>query len=80
MKSLFFSVAILALYSTSASALTLKCNPTKGSNWNNASPLTCPFDSGGQSPRARPEVTYVPIHECSYNTARKRVKVVVIDE
>lgn len=49
MKNLLLSVAtvaVMAMMAGSASAgLKLPCGPAVG-NWLNASPITCPFDSG----------------------------------
>jgi hypothetical protein len=46
MKNLLLSVAIMAMMAGPASAgLKLPCGPAVG-NWVNASPITCPFDSG----------------------------------
>lgn len=46
MKNLLLSAAVMVLMAGSASAgLKLPCGPAVG-NWVNASPITCPFDSG----------------------------------
>ena len=46
MKNLLVSAAMIAMMAGPASAgLKLPCGPAVG-NWVNASPITCPFDSG----------------------------------
>ena len=72
MKSFFAASAMFVLaYASSAGpaqAVQLQCNPAS-SNWANASPVTCPFNSGSQAAEARPQRHYARTdeHECEHD-------------
>jgi len=65
MKNLFLSVALMAMMAGTATAgLKLPCGPAVG-NWVNASPITCPFDSGNGLKKHVVKFTPTPIkHWC----------------
>lgn len=61
MKNLLLSAAVMVLMAGSASAgLKLPCGPAVG-NWVNASPITCPFDSGNGLKKHVPRLKPAPL-------------------
>jgi hypothetical protein len=68
MKRILFTAAILFAASSSSFAA---CNPAV-SNWVNASPITCPFDSGNGLKKHVVKFTPTPIkHWCHDEEGRK---------